>query len=108
MGEYRTFNYGQENYVFFILAFFAPKSTKPDRERVEMNERNLEITISKCAFHCIRSFSLMAKTYLITRTSFDLKLESFMQEFILFLSPLAASLLLVGLALFAKGKNVTI
>ncbi|MFH3721836.1 hypothetical protein WAI01_21235, partial [Acinetobacter baumannii] len=45
------------------------------------------------------------KTYLITRTSFDLKLESFMQEFILFLSPLAASLLLVGLALFAKGKK---
>lgn len=41
MGEYRTSNYGQENYVFFILAFFAPKSTKPDRERVEMNERNL-------------------------------------------------------------------
>ncbi|OTX99153.1 hypothetical protein BK731_29060 [Bacillus thuringiensis serovar muju] len=61
MGEYRTFNYGQENYVFFILAFFAPKSTKPDRERVEMNERNLEITIPKCAFHCIRSFSLMVE-----------------------------------------------
>ncbi|OTW69439.1 hypothetical protein CON07_29365 [Bacillus sp. AFS094611] len=61
MGEYRTSNYGQENYVFFILAFFAPKSTKPDRERVEMNERNLEITISKCAFHCIRSFSRMVK-----------------------------------------------
>ncbi|RXJ16112.1 hypothetical protein ETJ91_19605 [Bacillus albus] len=61
MGEYRTSNYGQENYVFFILAFFAPKSTKPDRERVEMNERNLEITISKCAFHCIRSFSHMVE-----------------------------------------------
>ncbi|AZQ45494.1 hypothetical protein EJW27_01350 [Bacillus albus] len=61
MGEYRTSNYGQENYVFFILAFFAPKSTKPDRERVEMNERNLEITISKCAFHCIRSFSRMVE-----------------------------------------------
>ncbi|PFZ95300.1 hypothetical protein COL83_10905 [Bacillus wiedmannii] len=61
MGEYRTSNYGQENYVFFILAFFAPKSTKPDRERVEMNEGNLEITISKCAFHCIRSFSFMAE-----------------------------------------------
>ena len=47
--------------MYFILAFFAPKSTKPDRERVEMNERNLEIAISKCAFHCIRSFSLMAE-----------------------------------------------
>ena len=61
MGEYRNSNYDQENYVFFILAFFAPKSTKPDRERVEMNERNLEITISKCAFHFIRSFSRMAE-----------------------------------------------
>lgn len=108
MGEYRTFNYTSRKLCIFYFSIFAPKSTKPDRERVEMNERNLEITISKCAFHCIRSFSLMAKTYLITRTSFDLKLESFMQEFILFLSPLAASLLLVGLALFAKGKNVTI
>ncbi len=61
MGEYRTSNYGKENYVFFILAFFAPKSTKPDRERVEMNERNLEITISKCAFHFIRSVDRMAE-----------------------------------------------
>ena len=73
-----------------------------------MNERNHEITISTCAFHFIGSFDCMAKTYIITRTSFDLKLESFMQEFILFISPLAASLLFVGLALFAKGKNVTI
>ncbi|PFA57707.1 hypothetical protein CN931_24270 [Bacillus sp. AFS054943] len=61
MGEYRNSNYGQENYVFFILTFFAPKSTKPDRERVEMNERNHEITISTCAFHFIRSFDCMAK-----------------------------------------------
>jgi lipoteichoic acid synthase len=45
------------------------------------------------------------KTYIVTRISFDLKLESFMQEFILFISPLASSLLLVGLALFAKGKK---
>ncbi|PHG11754.1 hypothetical protein COI66_03290 [Bacillus toyonensis] len=61
MGEYRSSNYGKRNYVFFILTFFAPKSTKPDRERVEMNERNLEITISKCAFHFIRSFSRMVE-----------------------------------------------
>ena len=47
--------------MYFYFSIFAPKSTKPDRERVEMNERNLEIAISKCAFHCIRSFSLMAE-----------------------------------------------
>ena len=46
MGEYRNSNYGQENYVFFILAFFAPKSTKPDRERVEMDEGIFKIAIS--------------------------------------------------------------
>ncbi|MCW9132846.1 LTA synthase family protein [Bacillus paramycoides] len=51
------------------------------------------------------ALAIWLKTYIITRTSFDLKLESFMQEFILFLSPLAASLLFVGLALFAKGKK---
>ncbi|PFJ17391.1 hypothetical protein COD67_09605 [Bacillus cereus] len=61
MGEYRTSNYGQENYVFFILTFFAPKWTNPDRERVEMNERNLKITISKRTFHFIRGFGHMAK-----------------------------------------------
>lgn len=54
------------------------------------------------------ALAVWLKSYIITRTSFDLKLESFMQEFILFISPLAASLLFVGLALFAKGKNVTI
>ncbi|WP_379970515.1 LTA synthase family protein [Ectobacillus sp. sgz5001026] len=45
------------------------------------------------------------KTYIITRITFDLKLESFFQEFILFISPLAASLFLVGLSLFAKGAK---
>lgn len=45
------------------------------------------------------------KTYIVTRITFDLKLESFFQEFILFISPLAASLFLVGLSLFAKGAK---
>ncbi|MDI6535314.1 hypothetical protein QL991_30830, partial [Bacillus mycoides] len=51
------------------------------------------------------ALAVWLKTYIITRTSLDLKLESFMQEFILFISQLAAALLFVGLALFAKGKN---
>ncbi len=47
----------------------------------------------------------MVKTYLITRFSFDLKIESSTQELILFISPLAASLAFVGLALFATGEK---
>jgi lipoteichoic acid synthase len=64
----------------------------------------------KTQFKDIRFILLTAvfvwlKTYIITRMSFDLKLENPMQEFILFISPLAASLFLVGLAMFAKGKK---
>ena len=51
------------------------------------------------------ALTVWLKTYIITRTSFDLKIDSFMQEFILFISPLATSLFFVGLALFAKGKK---
>ncbi len=46
MRDIETSAHGQGNYVFFILAFFAPKSTKPDRERVEMDEGIFKITIS--------------------------------------------------------------
>lgn len=61
MGDIGNSTHGLENYVFFILAFFAPKSTKPDRERVEMDEGIFKITISKCAFYFVRCFGLMAK-----------------------------------------------
>ncbi|MFX3622940.1 MAG: LTA synthase family protein [Ectobacillus sp.] len=56
-------------------------------------------------FTLLAALLVWLKTYIITRVSFDLKLESAMQEFILFISPLAASLLLVGLALFATGNK---
>ena len=46
----------------------------------------------------------MVKTYLITRFSFDLKLN-LLHKLILFISPLAASLAFVGLALFATGEK---
>ncbi|HFK1684968.1 LTA synthase family protein [Bacillus sp. SRB1LM] len=68
-------------------------------------KETLKSQFQNVRFTVFVALALWLKTYLITRTSFDLKLESFMQEFILFLSPLAASLLLVGLALFAKGKK---
>lgn len=46
MSEYTNSTHIQENYVFLILLFFAPKSIKTDRERVEINEEILKITIS--------------------------------------------------------------
>lgn len=56
-------------------------------------------------FTLIVALTVWIKTYIITRNSFDLKIDSPMEEFILFISPLAMSLLIVGLALFAKGKK---
>ncbi|CUB45893.1 Lipoteichoic acid synthase 2 [Bacillus cereus] len=57
------------------------------------------------SFVLIIALALWLKTYLITRFSFDLKIESSTQELILFISPLAASLAFVGLALFATGEK---
>ena len=68
-------------------------------------KESLKSQFQNVRFTLFVAITLWLKTYIITRTSFDLKLESFMQEFILFISPLASSLLLVGLALFAKGKK---
>lgn len=54
---YRCINknsiHGKENYVFFILACSSQKSTKPDRERVKMDEGIFEITISKREIYVI-------------------------------------------------------
>ncbi|MFD0770720.1 LTA synthase family protein [Bacillus sp. CGMCC 1.60114] len=68
-------------------------------------KESLKLQFQNVRFTLFIAISVWLKTYIITRTSFDLKLESFMQEFILFISPLASSLFLVGLALFAKGKK---
>ncbi|MCU4787866.1 LTA synthase family protein [Bacillus cereus] len=57
------------------------------------------------SFVLIIALAVWLKTYLITRFSFDLKIESSTQELILFISPLAASLAFVGLALFATGEK---
>ncbi|WP_440602906.1 LTA synthase family protein [Bacillus sp. GB_SG_008] len=68
-------------------------------------KESLKLQFQNVRFTFFIAITVWLKTYIITRTSFDLKLESFMQEFILFISPLASSLFLVGLALFAKGKK---
>jgi phosphoglycerol transferase MdoB-like AlkP superfamily enzyme len=71
----------------------------------EWMKESLKAQFKNVRFVLLTVLLVWLKTYIVTRMSFDLKLESFMQEFILFISPLAASLLLVGLSLFAKGHK---
>ncbi|MDF2606176.1 MAG: Alkaline phosphatase superfamily protein [Bacillales bacterium] len=53
----------------------------------------------------LASVLVWIKTYLITRFTFDVELENFMQEFIYFISTLSTSLVVFGLALFSSGKK---
>lgn len=68
-------------------------------------KESLKTQFQNSKFTLLAALFVWLKTYIVTRISFDLKLESPMQEFILFISPLASSLLLVGLSLFMTGKK---
>ncbi|EJR53335.1 hypothetical protein IIM_02699 [Bacillus cereus VD107] len=68
-------------------------------------KNKINLQMQKISFVIIIALAVWLKTYLITRFSFDLKIESSTQELILFISPLAASLAFVGLALFANGEK---
>jgi lipoteichoic acid synthase len=48
---------------------------------------------------------LWIKTYIVYKTSFDIKIESWKQEFILFINPLSFLLFIFGLSLFMKEKR---
>ncbi|WP_095021606.1 LTA synthase family protein [Bacillus thuringiensis] len=69
-----------------------------------MNNK-INLQMQNISFVIIMALAVWLKTYLITRFSFDLKIESSTQELILFISPLAASLAFIGLALFATGEK---
>lgn len=68
-------------------------------------KNKINLQLQNISFVIIIALAVWLKTYLITRFSFDLKIESSTQELILFISLLAASLAFVGLALFATGKK---
>ncbi|MED1558131.1 LTA synthase family protein [Bacillus paramycoides] len=68
-------------------------------------KNKINLQMQNISFVIIIALAVWLKTYLITRFSFDLKIESSRQELILFISPLAASLTFVGLALFATGEK---
>ncbi|WP_456278291.1 LTA synthase family protein [Bacillus sp. AK128] len=48
---------------------------------------------------------LWLKTYIVYKTSFDIKIESLMQELILFINPLSFLLFFFGIALWVKEKS---
>jgi len=64
--------------------------------------RKTKITLIACA-----TVLLWIKTYITYKTSFDLKIENHMQEFILFINPLSFILIIFGLGLFMKEKKQT-
>ncbi|MDD0821171.1 LTA synthase family protein [Bacillus cereus] len=68
-------------------------------------KNKINLQMQNISFVLIIALAVWLKTYLITRFSFDLKIESSTQELILFISPLAASLAFVGLALFTTGEK---
>lgn len=60
---------------------------------------------SKISFLLIATLLMWLKTYVVYKTSFNIKIENFMQEFILFINPLSFLLFIFGIGLFFKEKN---
>ncbi|MBU8879380.1 LTA synthase family protein [Bacillus sp. FJAT-29790] len=64
-----------------------------------------KINWSKLSFIGIATVLLWLKTYIVYKTSFDIKIENWRQEFILFINPLSFLLFIFGLSFFMKEKN---
>jgi lipoteichoic acid synthase len=60
---------------------------------------------SKVSLIAIATVLLWLKTYIVYKTSFDIKIENWKQEFILFINPLSFLLFIFGISLFLKEKN---
>ncbi|MEN0645133.1 LTA synthase family protein [Alkalicoccobacillus gibsonii] len=67
-----------------------------------MNKRRLG---SKEGFFLLALVFLWIKTYVSYKVEFNLGVKGTMQEFLLFINPLSAAIILFGLALFAKGRR---
>jgi len=64
-----------------------------------------KVSLSKLQFLLLATVLLWIKTYIVYKTSFDIEIESVMQEFILFINPLSFLLLVFGFAFFMKEKR---
>src|SRR5699024_1784016 len=65
-----------------------------------------KIVYSKFVFFTIAAVVLWLKSYLVYLVEFNLDVENGTQQFLLFLNPLSSMLVFLGIALFAKGRNV--
>ncbi|MBD1224562.1 sulfatase-like hydrolase/transferase [Virgibacillus halodenitrificans] len=63
---------------------------------------------SKMGFFAIAVILLWIKTYITYKVEFNLGVSGAMQEFLLFINPLSSALIVLGIALFAKGKRAGI
>ncbi|MGM0844257.1 MAG: LTA synthase family protein [Bacillota bacterium] len=62
----------------------------------------------KISLVIIAAVLLWLKTYIVYQTSFDIKIENVMQEFILFINPLSFLLFIFGVSLFMKSDKARI
>lgn len=60
---------------------------------------------SKASIAVIAIILLWLKTYIAYKTSFDIKIENWRQEIILFMNPLSFLMFIFGISLFMKEKN---
>lgn len=67
-----------------------------------------KILSTKMGFFTVALVLFWLKTYFIYRNEFSLGISNEMQEFLLFINPLSSGLILLGLALFAKGRRTGI
>ncbi|WP_071460122.1 LTA synthase family protein [Bacillus massilinigeriensis] len=61
--------------------------------------------LSKVSFVTIAVILLWIKTYIVYKTSFEIKIENVRQEMILFINPLSFLLIVFGFSLFMKEKH---
>jgi lipoteichoic acid synthase len=61
-------------------------------------------SLTKYRFVLIATILLWIKTYIVYKTSFDIEIESWKQEFILFINPLSFLLFVFGFSFFMKEK----
>ncbi|WP_113930847.1 LTA synthase family protein [Bacillus sp. P14.5] len=63
------------------------------------------LKMPKISLVIIASVLLWLKTYIVYQTSFDIKIENLMQEFILLINPLSFLLFIFGVSLFLKSEK---
>lgn len=63
------------------------------------------ISWSKISLVALATVLLWLKTYIVYKTSFEIKIENWRQEFILFINPLSFLMFILGFSMFLKENN---